>query len=55
MKLEQFAYSVADRTLKLLETDHHYKVPEHVRKDILDKISQEIDDLVAGQPSVQST
>ncbi len=49
MKLEDFAYSVADRTLKLLETDYHYKVPDHVRKEILDKIAGEIDSLVAGK------
>jgi hypothetical protein len=50
MKLEDFAYSVAERTLKLLENEHHYKVPDHVRKEIHEKIVREIDGLVSGKP-----
>ena len=53
MKLEDFAYSVAERTLKLLENEHHYKVPDHVRKEIHDKIAGEIDELVSGKPQSQ--
>ena len=53
MKLEDFAYSVAERTLKLLENEHHYKVPDHVRKEIHDKIAGEIDELVSGKPHSQ--
>jgi len=50
MKLEDFAYSVTQRALGLLETEHHYKVPDHVRKQILEKIAQQLDEIVAGQP-----
>ena len=49
MKLEDFAYAVAEEVLKLLETDHHYKVPDHVRKEIIDKVMSDIDRIVAGQ------
>ena len=53
MKLEDFAYSVADRTLRLLENEHHYKVPDHVRKEIFERIAGEIDGLVSGKPQSQ--
>jgi hypothetical protein len=53
MKLEDFAYSVAERTLKLLENEHHYKVPDHVRKEIHEKIAGEIDGLISGKPKSQ--
>jgi len=55
MKLEEFAYSVADRTLRLLETEHHYKVPDHVRKEIFERIAREINGLVAGQTQSRHT
>jgi len=55
MKLEDFAYSVADRTLRLLENEHHYKVPDHVRKEIFERIAREIDGLVAGQTQSRHT
>ena len=55
MKLEDFAYSVADRTLRLLENEHHYKVPDHVRKEIFERIAGEIDGLVAGKPQAPQT
>lgn len=49
MKLEDFAYAVAEEVLKSLETDHHYKVPDHIRKEIVEKVMRDIDNIVAGQ------
>ncbi len=42
MKVEDFAYQVAVRTMELLEQEQHYKISEEHRKQILQKILQEI-------------
>ena len=36
MKLENFCYSVAMKTLELLENQHHYKIPADVKKEIVE-------------------
>lgn len=46
MKVQDFAYQVALRTLMLLEETQHYKVPEDLRKNVLAKIQSEVDDLI---------
>jgi hypothetical protein len=46
MKVQDFAYQVALRTITLLEETQHYKIPEDLRKEILGKIQSELDDLL---------
>ncbi len=46
MKVQDFAYQVALRTIELLEHAQHYKVSEEHRKEILQKILQEVNDIV---------
>lgn len=43
MKVQDFAYRVAARTLELLEETQHYKIPENLRKEVTAKILQEVD------------
>jgi len=43
MKVHDFAYQVALRTIELLEQIQHYKIPEAVRKDVCEKIHSEVD------------
>ncbi|MFA6244647.1 MAG: hypothetical protein WC655_27130 [Candidatus Hydrogenedentales bacterium] len=47
MKVHDFAYQVALRTIELLEQTQHYKIPEAVRKDICEKIHSEVDAILA--------
>ena len=47
MKVQDFAYQVAMRTIELLEATQHYKIPEELRKDVLAKIQDELDALIA--------
>ncbi|MBI4560336.1 MAG: hypothetical protein HY706_22340 [Candidatus Hydrogenedentes bacterium] len=46
MKVQDFAYQVAVRTLELLEETQHYKIPDKLRKDVTDRILQEVDHLL---------
>ena len=46
MKVQDFAYQVAARTIALLEETQHYKIPEALRKEVTDKILGEVDDLI---------
>ena len=46
MKVQDFAYKVAMRTIELLEETQHYKIPEQLRKDVSAKILVEIDKLL---------
>ena len=46
MKVHDFAYQVAARTIELLENTQHYKIPEELRKDILGKIHDEVNSLL---------
>ncbi len=48
MKVQDFAYRVATRTIVLLEETQHYKIPEELRKQIMEKISEELDALIEG-------
>jgi len=47
MKVQDLAYQVAQRTIALLEETQHYKIPEELQKDILAKIQEELNDLIA--------
>lgn len=49
MKVDDFAYKVAVRTLDLLEETHHYKIPEQVRKEICQKVQQETNKLLTSK------
>jgi len=46
MKVQEFAYQVAERTIELLEQTQHYKIPENIRKDVTQKVLAEVDDLL---------
>lgn len=46
MKVQDLAYQVAARTLALLEETQHYKIPDELRKSVLGKIQEELDDLI---------
>ena len=46
MKVHDFAYQVAARTIALLEEKQHYKVSEEHRKEILALIHGEVDTLL---------
>ena len=46
MKVQDFAYNVANRTIALLEETQHYKIPEELRKDVLAKIQAEMGDII---------
>ena len=46
MKVQDFAYRVAMRTVELLEETQHYKIPEELRKQVTEKILAELDDLI---------
>ncbi len=46
MKVDDFAYQVAVRTIELLEQEQHYKVSEENRKLILQKILQEVPQII---------
>jgi len=46
MKVQDFAYQVAARTIELLEKTQHYKIPEELRKQVLAEIQAEIDDML---------
>jgi len=47
MKVQDFAYQVAARTIALLEKTQHYKIPDELRKSVLNQIQEELDDLIA--------
>ena len=46
MKVHDFAYQVAARTIDLLEEKQHYKVSEENRKEILALVHGEVDKLL---------
>ena len=46
MKVDDFAYQVALRTMALLEEKQHYKVSEENKKQILLDIQSEVDVLL---------
>jgi len=46
MKVHDFAYQVAQRTIALLEEKQHYKVSEENKKEILRLLQDEVDDLL---------
>jgi hypothetical protein len=46
MKVQDFAYQVAARTIALLEETQHYRIPEDLQKSVLAKIQEELNDLL---------
>lgn len=46
MKVQDFAYQVASRTLELLEETQHYKIPDELRKKVTGKVIDELDALI---------
>ena len=49
MKVDDFAYKVALRTLELLEETQHYKIPDQMRKDICQQVQKETNKLLASK------
>jgi hypothetical protein len=47
MKVQDFAYNVAMRTMELLEARQHYKIPEETRKEISQAILKEVHAIMA--------
>ena len=46
VKLENFSYNIVMKTLELLESQHHYKITETVKKEIAEAIIEQIDSLI---------
>ncbi len=46
VKVQDFAYQVAMRTIELLEETQHYKIPENLRKEVGQKILGEVDKII---------
>ncbi|MBI4832603.1 MAG: hypothetical protein HY801_13845 [Candidatus Lindowbacteria bacterium] len=46
MKLESFSYRVVLKTLEVLETQYHYKIPEEAKKEIAEAVVKQIDSLL---------
>lgn len=46
MKVEDFAYRVASRTIELLEHEQHYKVSDEHRKAILKQVRAETNQMM---------
>ncbi len=46
MKVQDFAYQVALRTMELLEQEQHYKISDAHRKAITQRILQEVDEII---------
>ena len=43
MKVHDFAYQVAWHTIELLEATQHYKIPDTLRKEVCEKVLQDVD------------
>lgn len=48
MRVEDFAYRVAHRTMELLEQEQHYKINEEHRKAILKQIVKEVNNFLTA-------
>jgi hypothetical protein len=46
MKVHDFAYQVAMHTIKILEETQHYKIPEHTRKEVGERVLLDVDELL---------
>ena len=46
VKLEIFCYNITMKTLELLEKEHHYKIPEKVKKEIAEAVIEQMDSLI---------
>ncbi len=48
MKVQDFAYRVATRTMQLLEQTQHYKISEDTQKQVLEQVLSELEQLIKG-------
>lgn len=46
MKVHDFAWQVAERTMELLEQNQHYKIADSHRKEIHATILKEVDEII---------
>lgn len=46
MKVQDFAYRVSARTMELLWELHQYKIPDELKKEVTNRIQQEIDKIL---------
>jgi hypothetical protein len=53
MKVHDFAYQVAVRTMELLEQSHHYKISDPHRKEVTAAILKEVNGIVKKASEAQ--
>jgi hypothetical protein len=46
VKLESFSFNIAMKTLEILERQHHYKIPEKVKKEVIEAVIEQMDSLI---------
>jgi len=46
VKLENFSYSIAMKTLELLEKQYHYKISDSVKREIAEAVVQQLDSFI---------
>jgi len=46
VKLDNFSYAIVMKTFELLEREHHYNVPEKIKKEIAGAVVKQIDALI---------
>lgn len=46
MKVQDFAYRVAERTMEVLEQEQHYKISEEARKNVMRTIQADLNKLL---------
>jgi len=46
MKVQDFAYNVAIKTMEYLEHEQHYKIPEDTRKEVLKHVAESLNDII---------
>lgn len=46
MKVQDFAYNVARKTMEYLEREQHYKIPEDTRKEVLKHVAESLNEII---------
>ncbi len=49
MKLEDFVYNIVQKVFWELEHTHHFVIPEHIRKNVIEKLRAETDTLIKSE------
>ncbi len=48
MKIEDLAHSIVLFVFERLEKEHHYVVPEEIRKEVVEETRANLDKLISG-------